>query len=60
MLTTIVTTTAFTKPKLPAAAVATVGAASREELEHFKVLTKQFGAKLTTDRVWVPDAVFAS
>ncbi|MGB0092464.1 MAG: hypothetical protein WBP81_08020 [Solirubrobacteraceae bacterium] len=59
VLTTIVTTTALQKLSLPQAAVDTVGAASREELEHYIVLTQQFGGHAATHRVWVPDAVFA-
>ena len=58
VLTTVVTTTALEKLKLPKAAVDTVGAASREELLHFEVLTKQFGAHPATTRVWIPDALF--
>jgi hypothetical protein len=60
VLTTVVTTTALGKLKLPAAAVDTVGAASREELLHFDVLTRQFGAHPATTRVWIPDALFQS
>ena len=60
VLTTVVTTTALAKLSLPQAAVDTVGAASREELDHYEVLTGRFGAHAATHRVWVPDAVFAS
>jgi hypothetical protein len=60
VLTTIVTTTALQKLSLPQAAVDTVGAASREELDHYQVLTSQFGGRAATHRIWVPDAVFAS
>jgi hypothetical protein len=60
VLTTIVTTTALQKLTLPQAAVDTIGAASREELDHYLVLTKQFGGRAATHRVWVPDAVFAN
>jgi len=60
VLTTIVTTTALQKLTLPQAAVDTVGAASREELDHYQVLTQQFGGRAATHRIWVPDAVFAS
>jgi hypothetical protein len=60
VLTTIVTTTALQKLSLPQAAVDTVGAASREELDHYVVLTRQFGGRPATHRIWVPDAVFAS
>jgi len=60
VLTTVVTTTALQKLDLPQAAIDTVGAASREELDHYQVLTKQFGGRAATHRVWVPDAVFAS
>jgi hypothetical protein len=60
VLTTVVTTTALQKLTLPAAAVQTVGAASREELDHFKVLTRHFGGHPATRRVWIPDALFAS
>ena len=60
VLTTVVTTTALQKLSLPSAAVETVGAASREELDHFDVLTSQFGGHPATKRVWIPDALFAS
>ncbi len=60
VLTTVVTTTALQKLTLPQAAVDTVGAASREELDHYNVLTREFGGRASTDRVWIPDAVFAS
>ncbi len=60
VLTTVVTTTALQKLTLPQAAVDTVGAASREELDHYIVLTRQFGGRAATHRVWVPDAVFAN
>ena len=60
VLTTVITTTALQKLTLPPAAVATVGAASREELDHFNVLTQQFGGHPATRRVWIPDALFAT
>ena len=60
VLTTVITTTALEKLSLPAAAVETVGAASREELDHFDVLTRQFGGHPATRRVWIPDALFAT
>jgi hypothetical protein len=60
VLTTVITTTALQKLSLPAAAVETVGAASREELDHFNVLTRQFGGHPATLRVWIPDALFAT
>jgi hypothetical protein len=60
VLTTVVTTTALQKLSLPQAAIDTVGAASREELDHYNVLTKQFAGQAATHRVWVPDAVFAN
>lgn len=60
VLTTVVTTTALQKLSLPQAAVDTVGAASREELIHYHVLTEQFGGRAATHRVWIPDALFAS
>lgn len=60
VLTTTVTTVALQKLSLPQAAVDTVGAASREELEHFVVLTKVFGGKASTHQVWIPDALFAN
>jgi hypothetical protein len=60
VLTTVITTTALQKLSLPAPAVETVGAASREELDHFNVLTRQFGGHPATRRVWIPDALFAS
>jgi len=60
VLTTIVTTTALQKLSLPPAAVATVGAAAREELLHYEVLTERFGGHPATTQIWVPDAVFAS
>jgi hypothetical protein len=60
VLTTVVTTVALQKLTLPPAAVDTVGAASREELIHYNVLTGQFGGRAETHRVWIPDAVFAS
>ena len=59
VLTTIVTTTALQKLSLPQAAVDTVGAASREELDHYQVLTERFGGRAATHRVWVPDAIFS-
>ena len=60
VLTTIVTTTALQKVTLPQAAIDTVGAASREELDHYLVLTSQFGGRAATHRVWVPDASFVN
>ncbi|HTU88228.1 MAG TPA: hypothetical protein VMF57_21790 [Solirubrobacteraceae bacterium] len=62
VLTTVVTTTALQKlgSQLPQAAIDTVGAASREELDHYEVLTRQFGGRAATHQIWVPDAVFAS
>jgi hypothetical protein len=60
VLTTIVTTTALQKLPLPSAAIDTVGAAAREELDHYRVLTREFGARPATHKVWIPDAVFAS
>ena len=60
VLTTVVTTTALQKLTLPQAAVDTVGAASREELDHYNVLTGEFGGRAFTHRVWIPDAVFSS
>jgi hypothetical protein len=60
VLMTVVTTTALQKLSLPAAAVETVGAAAREELLHYEVLTQDFGGRPSTHRVWIPDAVFAS
>lgn len=60
--TTIVTTTALQKlgSQLPRAAIDTVGAASREELAHYQVLTRDFGGHAATHRIWVPDAVFSN
>ena len=62
VLTTVVTTTALQKlaSQLPQAAIDTIGAASREELDHYEVLTRQFGGRAATHQVWIPDAVFAS
>jgi hypothetical protein len=60
VLTTVITTTALEKLSLPAAAVETVAAAAREELDHFVVLTREFGGRPATRRVWIPDALFAS
>lgn len=60
VLTTIVTTTALQKLTLPQAAIDTVGAASREELDHYLVLTRQFGGHAATHRIWVPDAIFTN
>jgi hypothetical protein len=60
VLTTVITTTALQKLTLPTAAIQTVGAASREELDHFNVLTHDFGGHPATRRVWIPDALFAS
>lgn len=62
VLTTVVTTTALQKlgSQLPQAAIDTIGAASREELIHYQVLTQQFGGRAATHQVWVPDAVFSS
>ncbi|HTX12867.1 MAG TPA: hypothetical protein VME22_29895 [Solirubrobacteraceae bacterium] len=62
VLTTVVTTTALQKlgSQLPQAAIDTIGAASREELDHYEVLTRQFGGRAFTHQVWIPDAVFAS
>ena len=60
VLTTVVTNLALQKVTLPQAAIDTVGAASREEFDHFQILTSEFGARPATKKVWVPDAVFAS
>jgi hypothetical protein len=60
VLATVITTTALEKLSLPAAAVETVAAAAREELDHFIVLTREFGGHPATRRVWIPDALFAS
>jgi hypothetical protein len=62
VLTTIVTTTALQKlgGQLPTAAIDTIGAASREELDHYEILTRQFGGRAATHQIWVPDAVFTS
>jgi len=60
VLTTVVTTTALARLSLPPAAVATVSAAAREELDHFQVLVGEFGGRPASQRVWVPDAVFTS
>jgi hypothetical protein len=60
VLTTVITTTALEKLSLPTAAAETVGAASREELDHFNVLTREFGGHPAGRRVWIPDALFAS
>jgi len=60
VLTTIVTTIAPQKLTLPLPAIDTVGAAAREELAHHEVLTREFGARPATHRVWLPDAVFTS
>ncbi len=62
VLTTIVTTTALQKlgTQLPQAAIDTIGAASREELDHYEVLTHEFGGRTFTRQIWVPDAVFSS
>lgn len=60
VLTTVVTTTALQKGVVPSAGIDTVSAASREELVHYNVLTKEFGGKPATHSVWIPDAVFAS
>lgn len=37
-----------------------IGAAAREELQHFVELRGRFGAKELTRTIWVPDAVFAN
>jgi hypothetical protein len=58
VLTTIVTATALQKVTLPQAAIDTIGAASREELDHWMVLTGEFGGHAATHRVWIPDAIF--
>lgn len=60
VLTTVITTTALEKLSLPASGAETVAAASREELDHFIVLTRHFGGRPATRRVWIPDALFAS
>lgn len=60
VLTTIVTTTALQKGVVPGAGIDTVSAAAREELDHYNVLTGQFGARAATHRVWVPDSLFSS
>jgi len=62
VLTTVVTTTALQKlgSRLPQAAIDTIGAASRQELDHYDILTRQFGGRAATLQIWVPDAVSAS
>ena len=62
VLTTIVTTTALQKlaSRLPQTAIDTIGAASREELDHYEALTRQFGGSVATHRIWIPDSVFSS
>lgn len=62
VLTTVVTTTALQKlgSQLPQAAIDTIGAASRQELDHYDILTRQFGGRAATLQIWVPDAVSAS
>lgn len=60
VLTTVLTNIALQKVTLPQAGIDTVSAASREELDHFQVLTQQFGARPATKKIWIPDGVFAS
>jgi len=37
-----------------------IDAAAREELIHYRVLTKKLGATPITERIWVPDKIFES
>jgi hypothetical protein len=48
VLTTIVTTNALQKGVVPSAGIDTVSAAAREELDHYEVLTGQFGGRAAT------------
>jgi hypothetical protein len=57
VLATIVNTVGFQKVSLDAVTKRNVGAAAREELIHYNVLTS-LGAKPLTKKIWVPDAVF--
>jgi hypothetical protein len=60
VLTTVATTTALQKGVVPSVGIDTVSAASREELDHYNVLTKDFGGKPVTHSIWIPDGLFAS
>ncbi len=57
MLATIVNTIGYQKVSLDAVTKRNVGAAAREELIHYNVLTSLGGEPLTK-KIWVPDAVF--
>ena len=57
VLATIVNTIGYQKVSLDAVTKRNVGAAAREELIHYNVLTS-LGAKPLTKKIWVPDAVF--
>ena len=59
VLATIVNTVGYQKVSLDAVTKRNVGAAAREELMHYNVLTS-LGAKPLTKKIWVPDAVFAN
>jgi hypothetical protein len=58
VLATIVNTVGYQKVSLDAVTKRNVGAAAREELIHYNVLTS-LGAKPLTKKIWVPNAVFA-
>ncbi len=60
ILATIVNTVGAERVSLDAVTARNVRAAAREELIHYRVLTRSLGAKPLTKRIWVPDAVFAS
>lgn len=58
VLATIVNTIGYQRVSLDAVTKRNVGAAAREELIHYNVLTSIGGVPLTK-KIWVPDAVFA-
>jgi len=60
VLATIVNTVGAERVALDETAARNVRTAAREELIHYRVLTRGLGGKALTKRIWVPDAVFAS
>ncbi len=60
VLATIVNTEGARQVKLDKTTLDNVEAAAREELIHYRVLTKKLGATPITKRIWVPDRIFES
>src|SRR4051794_28614320 len=61
VLATIVNTVGAARVNLgDTATKRNVRAAAREELLHYDTLTRDFGAKPLTTKIWVPDVVFSS